>query len=98
MEFTFSGVVIEWRGPAPYLFVPTPSEATEMLRDLSPRLTYGWGCIPAEVEIGQTRVRTALFPKDGGYLIPIKVELQRKESVGLGDEVCVRLHVAVLGE
>jgi hypothetical protein len=33
MEWTFTGEVIEWRGPAPYLFVAmTPEESMELRR------------------------------------------------------------------
>lgn len=93
MELTFSGEVIHWRGPAPFLFVPVPDAEAAALRDPSPLVSYGWGCIPATVRVGRTTFTTSIFPKDGGYLVPVKVAVQRAERVGLGDVVQVALLV-----
>lgn len=95
MEWEFEGTVIEWRGPPPYLFVAIPTEVAKEIRSMSHLLTYGWGCIPATVIIGNAQATTALFPKDGTYLVPIKVAIQRAESVKLGDLVSLLLSVAV---
>ncbi len=91
MEFDFSGEIIEWRGPAPYLFVPLPREVSEDLREVAADLTYGWGVIPVTVRAGDTTWTTSLFPKDGGYLLPVKVMVQRAEGVGAGDVLDVHL-------
>ena len=42
--------------------------------------TYGWGVIPVEVRIGGVDFETSLFPKDGGYLLP----LQGRRAKGAG--------------
>ena len=34
--------------------------------------TYGWGVIPVVARIGDVEFETSLFPKDGGYLLPLK--------------------------
>lgn len=93
MKFEFEGEVIEWRGPPPYLFVRMTDHDAAELRGASKQLTYGWGCIPATVRLGNTTATTALFPKDGSYLVPIKVALQKAERVGLGDVVRVMVEV-----
>lgn len=93
MRFEFEGEVIEWRGPPPYLFVKMPAPESAEIRGASKQLTYGWGCIPATVSIRRTTCTTALFPKDGAYLVPIKVALQRAESVSLGDRVRLAVEV-----
>ena len=36
---------------------------------------------------------TSLFPKDGGYLLPVKAEVRRRADVELGDVVDVSLEV-----
>jgi hypothetical protein len=54
-------------------------------------LSYGWGCIPARGQIGDTPFTTALFPKDGSFALPIKVAVRRAEALELGDVVAVRL-------
>ena len=70
VELAFDGQVIEWRGPAPYYFVPVPEPECEDIREVAAMATYGWGVIPVEVRIGAVDFETSLFPKDGGYLLP----------------------------
>jgi Domain of unknown function (DUF1905) len=93
MEWTFTGEVIEWRGPAPYLFVAMTPEDSEDLREAARGLIY-WGQVPVKVAIGDTEFSTALFPKDGRYLVPVKVAVQRAEAIGAGAivEVVLRLN------
>lgn len=93
VEFSFSATVFEWRGPAPYLFVAVPEDDAEILREMLSALTYGWGMIPVRARIGETDFTTSMWPKDGGYLLPLKVAVQRAEGIGLGDEVSVRFAV-----
>lgn len=91
MKFEFSGEIIYWRGPAPFHFVMLPEAEASELGESAAELTYGWGCIPARGRIGDTAFTTALFPKDGGYAVPIKVAVRRAEGLELGDVVAVRL-------
>ena len=60
-------------------------------------MTYGWGMVPVSVRIGDTTWRTSLFPKDGGYLLPLRDSVRKRESLELGDVVSVRLTVAGVG-
>jgi hypothetical protein len=93
MILEFSGKIIEWRGPAPYFFVAVPAEESGVIKDVSDLVTYGWGCIPANARLGKTRWTTSLFPKDGRYLVPIKMMVQKAEKLKLGDEVAIRLEI-----
>ncbi|MGC5075770.1 DUF1905 domain-containing protein [Agrococcus sp. DT81.2] len=93
MELAFTAVAIEWRGPAPFVFVPVPPDESELIHESARELTYGWGVIPAEATIGGTTFTTSLFPRDGGYLLPLKVAVQRAEGVGVGDAVGVRMRL-----
>ena len=95
MEWEFTGEVFEWRGPAPFYFVETSDEADAYLHDNLGELTYGWGCIPAQVRVGDTEEKTALIPKDDVYLVPLKVALRRAEGFDDGD--VVRVHLTVGG-
>lgn len=91
----FLGEAISWRGPAPFVFVPVPSELSADIKMISSRATYGWGVIPVEVQVGETRFRTSLFPKGEVYLVPIKLVVQKAEGVRVGDEVSVKLEVLI---
>jgi hypothetical protein len=95
MEWTFTGEVIEWRGPAPYLFVAMTPDESEDLKEAARGLIY-WGQVPVRVTIGDTEFTTALFPKDGRYLVPVKVAVRRAEAIGEGAivEVVLRLKPA----
>ena len=93
MQLEFSGEVWEWRGPAPYYFVTVPEPESLALQDISSEVTYGWGMIPVEVQVGTTHFTTSLWPKDGGYVVPLKVKARRSEGIDLGDVITVRLTV-----
>lgn len=93
MDLDFGGRVIEWRGPAPYYFVPLPTEAVEDVRALAAIASYGWGVIPVAARIGDAHFETSLFPKDGGYLLPLKDAVRAAEGIAEGDEVSVRMAV-----
>ncbi len=94
VDIDFEGTIIEWRGPAPFLFVRIPDDAAEAIRSISSMVTYGWGVIPVTATSGETTWTTSLFPREGGYLLPVKSAVQRSEGVGLGDRIDVHLMVA----
>jgi hypothetical protein len=58
--------------------------------------TYGWGVIPVVARIGDTDFETSLFPKDGGYLLPLKDAVRKPEGIRTGDEVTVEMTVRFL--
>jgi hypothetical protein len=95
MELEFVGRVIEWRGPSPYYFVPVPDDESAEIREVAAMATYGWGVIPVEAQIGETVFETSLFPKDGGYLLPLKDAVRKPEEISAGDEVAVELTVRI---
>jgi hypothetical protein len=95
MNLEFSGPIWFWRGPAPHHFVTVPDEEAAAIEEVSAAVTYGWGCIPVSGEIGETPFTTSLFPKDGGYIVPVKAAVRRAEGVAEGDTVKVRLVVDV---
>jgi hypothetical protein len=96
VDLTFDGTVIEWRGPAPYYFVPVPDPESEDIREVAAMATYGWGVIPVVARIGDTDFETSLFPKDGGYLLPLKDAVRKPEGIRTGDEVTVEMTVRFL--
>jgi hypothetical protein len=97
MDVEFSGEIFHWRGPAPYYFVRVPEEESEDIRDVSTGLTYGWGVIPVTVQVGDTEFTTALIPKDGRYLVPLKDKVRKAEDLGDGDTISLRLSLGAPG-
>jgi hypothetical protein len=95
MELEFSDAVFEWRGPAPYHFVRVPPDDADAIRDVAAAVTYGWGMVPVAVTVGETTLTTALWPKDGSYVVPLKDALRKPEGIAVGDVVTVRLRIDV---
>lgn len=93
VDMEFSGEIWCWRGPAPYHFVTVPEEQAADLHAVSQDVTYGWGMIPVRVQIGSTVWETSLWPKDGGYVVPIKDLVRDAEEIDEGDVVALRLTV-----
>jgi len=58
-------------------------------------VSYGWGMIPVTATIGSTEWTTSLFPKDGGYVVPVKDATRRAELLALDQTVEITLHVAL---
>ncbi len=95
MDLEFRGEVWFWRGPSPYHFVTVPERESAALGELSAEVTYGWGMIPVAARIGSTRWTTSLFPKDGGYIVPLKDKVRDAEQLDVGDAVTLHLVVDV---
>ncbi len=91
MELRFSGEVWFWRGPSPFHFVTVPEIESAAIKSIAPALTYGWGAIPCAVVVGETRFTTSLFPKNGGYVLPLKTAVRTAEDIDLGDEISVTI-------
>lgn len=95
MDLTFSGEIWYWKGPSPFHFVTVPDDESALIASVAPLVTYGWGVIPVTVSVGETTFTTSLFPKDGGYLVPLKDAVRKPEKLAVGDLVDVRLHIDV---
>ncbi|MGP3968942.1 DUF1905 domain-containing protein [Streptomyces sp. 6N223] len=93
MDLVFAGQLIEWRGPAPYYFVPVPDEQSADIREVAAMATYGWGMIPVDARIGGVSFATSLFPKDGGYLLPLKDAVRKALGLSAGADVAVEMTV-----
>ncbi len=93
MILEFSGNIWFWRGPAPWYFVTVPARQSRDIKEISALVTYGWGAIPVHARVGKTEWKTSLFPKDGRYLLPVKVSVREAENLEEGDRVAVRLEV-----
>ncbi len=92
MNFRFEGMVIYWRGPAPFLFASVPPEIGAEIAAAARAVSYGWGCIPVTARIGEVEFTTSLFPKDGSYVLPLKVAARKKIGpVDIGDSLDISM-------
>jgi len=90
-ELSFDTQIIHWRGPAPFFYAPVPPEHVAPIARAAKSVSYGWGMIPVDVTIGDLTFYTALFPKDGGYLLPLKAAIRTKLGITVGDMISVAL-------
>lgn len=90
----FTAELIEWRGPAPFFFAPLTEEAVRQVRETAALASYGWGVIPVTATIGSTSFTTSLFPRQGGYLLPIKDAVRQAEDIRLGGKVTSKLIIS----
>ena len=93
MEVEFNGEIFNWRGPSPFHFIAVPAAEAQTLKDEWSFASYGWGMIPVTARIGDTEYTTSLFPKNGGYLVPVKDAVRDAEEVDDGDAVQVSLTI-----
>lgn len=92
MEIEFSGELVEWRGPAPYHFVPLPPYEADLVDEVKADVVY-WGVVPVRARIGGTAFTTSMFPREDTWFLPVKDAVRRAEQLELGDVVDVRLQV-----
>ncbi len=97
MDVEFAAELWEWRGPAPFYWLTLPEPSCDYVRAEAAQATYGWGAIPVTARIGATEWETSLLPKDGGYVLPVKQLVRRREGFGEGDTVTVAMRIAPRG-
>jgi hypothetical protein len=94
LEIAFDGEAVDWRGPAPHVFVAIPSEHVEAVRDAAREASYGWGCVPVSASANRVDFTTSLFPKEGGYMLPLKIKVRRAADLSVGDRVSVTMRIS----
>ena len=93
LDIAFTGLMIEWRGPAPFHFVLVPAPHVAEIAWAARQASYGWGCVPVAAEVAGAAFRTSLFPRPGGYLLPVKAAVRARAGIALGDTVRARITV-----
>ncbi|WP_156256360.1 DUF1905 domain-containing protein [Sandarakinorhabdus oryzae] len=100
-EWQFTGPLWIWKGkaadgkpnPMSWHFLTITGDVADGIRAAAPGRTAAWGSVYVKVKLGATSWETSVFPsKDvGGYLLPVKAAVRKKEGVGEGDVVTVEL-------
>ena len=85
LELGFTAEIIYWRGPSPFFYAPVPEPHVEALKRAVRAATYGWGVAPVEAKANEIAFTTALFPKDGTYLLPLKAAVRLQANLTAGD-------------
>ena len=92
-DFQVAGKVFEWRGPSPFYFVEINSKISAEIQSESKQFSYGWGVIPVTAKIGKTDFTTAIIPKDGKYLFPLKDLVRKRENLEIDSKVSIQFNL-----
>ena len=92
-EWRFRAPVIEWRGPAPFFYARIPEGVGAEIAAVKRLASYGWGVIPVRATIAGVEFETSLFPRNGSYLLPLKVAVRTRLGVTADDEVDVEMTI-----
>ena len=93
LTLSFTSELIYWRGPSPFYFFRVPEKEAAAISKIAVGVTYGWGVIPADITIRDEVFYTALFPKDGSYLVPLKKAIREKLKIELEDIVKLKVTI-----
>jgi len=93
MRFEFEAQVWYWRGPAPWYFVTVPAFPSQEIKRIQSLVTYGWGMIPVLAKVGGSEWKTALWPKDNSFILPLNVAIRRAEAIEEGRSITSHIEV-----
>jgi len=69
-----------------------PEELTGALRLQAMEFPRGFRSVRVECRLHDITWRTSVFPmREGGYFLPVKIDIVRKAGIAEGDEVRVEL-------
>jgi REP element-mobilizing transposase RayT len=89
--FSFEARVWQWPGDMPWIFVSLSPEMSKPIRDAYPKASM----IKLQARIGHTTWNTSFFrnKKDSNYILPIKKDIRKKETIYPGDIVEVFVEI-----
>lgn len=100
-SFSFVGECWVWHGKqGAWHFITLPTDKSEEIKFFDEHIhekRRGWGAVRVVVTIGTTTWETSIFPHSqaGAYILPLKADVRKKEKIGAGDNVTVKLKANV---
>lgn len=84
-------------GMAGWQFVTIPEKQSKVINQTYGAMKKGWGSLPVLITVGKTKWKTSIFPdkKIGAYLLPLKAEVRKKESIKVGDAITLTLEIII---
>lgn len=97
-RFETTTTLWRWQSARPgtgWHFVNIDGQTSAEIRYAALGRTGGFGSIKVEARIGATSWRTSIFPQrdSGGFILPIKAEVRKRERLAEGDSVTVELRL-----
>ena len=93
--FNIKSKIFLYHGMAGWHFISVPKKQSEEIKKKFGTPKRGWGSIPVIVTIGKTKWKTSVFPdkQSGGYLLPLKADVRKKEHIFSGDNISFSLSI-----
>ena len=97
--FAVTGKVWQWRpqegAASGWHFLTIEGPVAAEIRYAALGRSGGFGSIRVTATIGTTRWQTSLFPhkESGGFLLPLKAEVRRREGISGGSRISARIEV-----
>jgi len=84
-----------YQGPAAWHFVTIPKTHSADIKKRFGANARGWGSLRVAATVGKTTWASSIFPdkKSGTYLLPLKLEVRKKEGLAHGDTVGLKIVV-----
>jgi hypothetical protein len=97
LNFSFTSACWLWQSQTTsWHFITLPKDKSEEIHYFDANLRFkkrGWGAVRVTATIGQTTWETSVFPHKAlqAYILPIKADVRKKESVLNTQETTVSL-------
>lgn len=93
--YKFNSHVWLYPGMSGWHFVSVPKDISEDIRHNFGDRKRGWGSLPIIATLGKTSWKTSIFPdkKIGGYLLPLKAEVRKKENIIADNDIELKLEI-----
>jgi hypothetical protein len=85
ISHTFTAPLWQHSAQGGWYFVTLPTDLSQEIRSQAKPFEEGWGRLNTSVKIGNSEWNTAIWfdTKHSTYLLPIKVDIRRKEKIEL---------------
>jgi hypothetical protein len=92
--YEFSGVLWEYRGEAPWVFITLEVADADEIHARSPQ-SGGFGSVKVKARMGETEWSTSIFPdkSSGSFLLPVKRSVRDEQNLVVGDVANVMLRI-----
>ena len=92
-RFNIKSELFKWQGEAAWFFVRIDEKVSENIKDNFGMMARGWGSLPVNVSLGESRWKTSIFPEKGTYLLPVKSQIRKAEKINDGDPVNLEIEI-----
>ncbi len=95
-NFKIKSKIFKWTGKGAWFFIRIEKETAEIIKDNFSMYAAGFGSLPVNVTLGNSIWKTSIFPdKKETYLLPIKSQIRKAESIQEGDTLTMELEIAI---